>query len=84
MVEQPLHPIGSGVASLLGQLPAVLALGCAEQTTQEPAGAVADLDTAKPGRHPLGQRLQLGHPVLDLPESGLHAAPRLGVAKQAD
>jgi hypothetical protein len=79
MVEQPLHPIRSGVAGLLGQLPAVLAVRSTEQTVQEPASAAADRNATNPRRQPLAQPLQLGRPVLDLLESGLHAAPRFGV-----
>jgi hypothetical protein len=79
VVEQPLHPIGGVVAGLFGQLPAVLALGCAEQALEEPAGAAADLDAAKPWRDPLAQRLQFACPVVDLFECGIHASPRFAV-----
>src|SRR4029453_7242755 len=43
--------------------------------------AVAALNATKPGRHLLPQCLQLGCPVLDLLECGLHVSPPLQVQK---
>ena len=61
-VQEVLHPVGSAVTRILGQLPAVLA----GHRTQQPADVVPhpppQIHPAKQTRHPAQQRLQLGRP----------------------
>ena len=47
-VQQPLHPVGSGVARLLRQLPAVLALDRTDQSPQIVQHPPARLRTPEP------------------------------------
>jgi hypothetical protein len=58
--QQPLHPIWSHLAGVLGQLPAVLAFDPTKQAVQEPGSSAAHLRTDEPGADPLAQPLELG------------------------
>ena len=49
VVQQALHSVGSGVARLLGQLPAVLVLCRAEQSPQIGQSPAARLRSPEPG-----------------------------------
>src|SRR6266702_535774 len=72
LVQQPLHAVRAGLPGLLGQLPAVLAFGAAEQAPQEGAHPAAGLHPLEARRDPLGQLIQLGGPALDLGHSDVH------------
>ena len=50
VVQQALHPIGSGIARLLRQLPAVLPLHEAQQSSQVVQNPPARLGTPEPPR----------------------------------
>ena len=50
VVQQALHTVGCGVASLLRQLPTVLALHCTEQTTQVVQNPAARLRSPESSR----------------------------------
>jgi hypothetical protein len=76
MVEQPLHPVGGGIAGLLGQLPAILAFDRAEEPAQERPGVPADLASGEPGCDPGDERVQFGRPSLDLGQCSFHLPPR--------
>jgi hypothetical protein len=82
--KQALHPVGSGIARLLRQLPAVLALYPAEQPLQILQGPPTRLTTPEPSRdapmHPLDAFGPSGHfispnnhrltsPLIDCPNS---------------
>ena len=69
--QQPLHPIRGGLASVLGQLPAVLATHVAEQPAQIGEHAPAWLCAGEPTRDPGVQRPKPRRPPLDLLDSCL-------------
>jgi hypothetical protein len=56
--EQVLHPVGAGVAGVLGDRPAVLARQVRQQPVHECPGPLAWLHPAEPARHPAQQLLQ--------------------------
>jgi hypothetical protein len=60
--EEVLHSVGRGVASGLGQLPAVLALDRGQQSAQLGQGAAARLDPGEARRERRAQLLQLRRP----------------------
>ena len=56
--QQVLHPIGAGIAGVLGDRPAVLTRQVGQQPQHERPGPPARLDPAKPARDPTQQLLQ--------------------------
>jgi hypothetical protein len=56
--EQVLHPVGAGVAGMLGDRPAVLAGQVGQQPVHERLGPSAWLHPAEPARDPAQQLLQ--------------------------
>jgi hypothetical protein len=66
LVQQPLHPIGRELTSVLSQVPAVLAVDLAEQPLQVGQGPATRLRPSKPTSDPCMQRAQLSTPYLDL------------------
>jgi hypothetical protein len=71
LVQQPLHPIRRALTSVLGQVPAVLAVDLAEQALQVGQGAAARLGPTKPPSDPGMQSIQLPSPPLDLSRIGV-------------
>jgi len=60
--QQVLHPIGAGIAGVLGDRPAVLMRQLRQQPQHERPGPPARLDPAKPARDPTQQLLQASLP----------------------
>ncbi len=70
-IHEPLHAIGGALTRLLGQLPAILALGMAKQAFAIRQGAAPRLGPLKARRNPRMQGLQLARPVTYLGDAGL-------------
>jgi hypothetical protein len=71
LVQQPLHPVGRELTSMLGQVPAVLAVDLAEQALQVGQRPAARLRLTKPPSDPGMQGVQLPGPPLDLNRIGV-------------